>query len=465
MRRAWPAVLIGSLALAQTFDRTHPPEPGPPRPFRLPSVYETRLPNGLTVVLVDDQRTPMVTARLAFRCGIRRDPKDLPGVAEAVAELMTQGTRRRSFVQIAEAIDNMGGTLTGTAGADHVAINGSIQSERAVTLLDIMLDVARNADFSSIDVRLYRQNRKQILLRQFGQAAFVANSEFRKAIFGDHPYAHFGPTLASLEKLDRQSLVDYRDRWLVPNNGFLLLVGKLPPRADMVKLITERFGPWEQKALPETPRAPLPAPVKKLILIDRPGAVQADVRMGKVGATQRGPDYFAEIAAAEIAGGVPIGRLFLDLREKRGFVYDVRAERVAFDEAGILAITTQVRNDAAGDAIRVMLDHLNRIGAEPVTEKELSDAKSFTAGSFMLGLETQAGLADELMVGRIQGLPADYLDKWRSRLEEVRIEEVQAAAKKYLSASDNVVVVVGDAAKLGPVLQTAGKFEVVKAVP
>ena len=155
--------------------------------------------------------------------------------------------------------------------------------------------------------------------------------------------------------------------------------------------------------------------------------------------------------------------MFLDLREKRGVAYDVRTEHVAFNEAGILSSTIQVRNEVAGDAIRAMIEHLDRMASEPVTPKELSDAKSSVAGSFLLHLETQAGLADELMVNAIQELGPGFLESWRTGMEAVKAEDVQAAAKKFLATQDSLVVVVGDASKIQESLTGIGKLEIVKA--
>ena len=463
MRVALSGLIACAVLFAQTIDRTQPPPSTAPRPWKLPPIFETRLPNGLDVILIDDARIPLVSARLVFACGNRRDPKDIPGLAAAVAELLTQGTTKRSALAIVEGIDGLGGTISASSGVDFIAINGSIDALNAPALLDVMADLARNAEFRELDVSLYQRNRLQNLVRQHAQPAFAANERFRAALFGLHPYGQVGPTIDAVQALRRDALVDFRNTWLAPNNASLIVVGKLPARGDVLKLITSQFGDWPQKSIPDVPQASLPAPARKLLLVDRPGALQAEVRMGKIAATQRDPLYFPELAASIIVGGVPTGRMFLDLREKRGLVYDVRTEHVAFDEAGILSTVMQVRNEVAGEAIQAALDQLDRMASGPVTDQELADAKSFASGRFLLSLETQTGLLDELMIEKIQKLPADYLDLWRSHMEAVRPEEVQAAARKFMSTGDMVVVVAGDAAKLGPALAKIGKFELVKA--
>jgi zinc protease len=205
------AVSAGLAASAQTMDRSKPPASREPRPYKLPPVTETRLANGLTVLMAEDPRVPLVTARLVFLAGNKRDPNDLPGLAASVSAMLLQGTTTRSFQQIAEQLDDLGAVLDATSGDDQIMIAGSILNENTGKLLEIMADVARRATFPENELTLYRQNRKQTLSVQRAQSAFLANEEFRKAIFGEHPYAHIGPTMASLDRIDRKTLVEYRD--------------------------------------------------------------------------------------------------------------------------------------------------------------------------------------------------------------------------------------------------------------
>jgi zinc protease len=450
------AALVLLLGWAQTQDRTQPPLAGSLRAYKLPPFIETQLPNGLAVLLVNDPRVPLVTVRLAFACGNRRDPKEMPGLAGAVADMLTTGTKTRGSMRIVEALDDLGGSIGAASGADHIVIDGSINAESAPELIAIMADVARNAEFPEIDLRLYKQRRRQTLAQQRSQPAFAANEEFRKALFGDRPYAHIGPTEAALERMDRKALLDYRDQWMLPNNAFLIMVGKLP--ADTMKSIADGFGSWARKPLPELTSPPLPtqsatnANAPRLILVDRPGAAEAVVRIGKLAGTQRDPDYFAEVAAS------------LAIREVNGAASgsNIHAEAVAFDEAGILSSFLQVRNEDAAEALPAMMDRLNRMSEEPVSSQQMANLKSLAAGSFLLRLETQAGLADELMVGRLQRLPARYPETEIPRIESVGPDEIKAAAKKFLSTPGSVMVVVGDAAKLRQSLAGIGKFEVVK---
>ena len=147
-------------------------------------------------------------------------------------------------------------------------------AENAVKMLALMADISRNAVFPTNELNLHKQNRKQTLLVQHSQPGYLANEEYRKVVFGDTPYAHIGPTVESIDKIDRKALEDFRDTFLVPNNAYLIVVGKLPARARMLKTITDQFGGWEQKEVPAY-AAPKPPEPERQVSADRPARISA----------------------------------------------------------------------------------------------------------------------------------------------------------------------------------------------
>jgi predicted Zn-dependent peptidase len=460
-RAVLSAAIFALPLFAQTLDRTKPPDSPPAKSYKLPPVSETKLPNGLTVIPAEDARFPLVTLRLAFLAGNKRDPRDLPGLAGVVAAMLTQGTKTRTYQQIAEELDDMGGVMNAASGADAITIEGSVLSENAAKLLALMSDAARNSTFPENELALQKQNRKQTLAVQHGQPGFLANEEYRKLLFGDQPYAHIGPTAASIDKMDQPTLAGFRDAWLVPNNAYLIVVGKFN-RADMLKAITAQFGSWQQKPVPAW-QAPAPPPAQRqLVLVDRPGSVQADVRMGKISPTYRDGEFFPETVGSLIEGGGPSSRLFLDIREKRGYAYDVHTEVAGLADAATFSVVTQLRNDIAADGLQGIIDHLDRMAKEPVTAQELTDAKAYASGTFVLSMEPQRGLADRLVQIRVLDQPKDYLDSYITRIGSVEPDQILTAAKKIMAPADDAIVVVGDAAKIQESLNKIGKFEVVK---
>jgi zinc protease len=373
-----------------------------------------------------------------------------------------QGTEKRNYQKIAEQLDSLGGVMNAATGADALTIDASVLAENTGKLLELISDVARHPVFPENELNLFKQNRKQTYLAQHSQPAFMANEEYRKVLFGEGPYAHVGPTLESIDRMDRKALENFRDTFLVPNNAYLILVGKLGARGQILKAITDQFGSWQEKAVPAYTAPKPPEPKKELVLIDRPGSVQADMRMGKIAVTYSDPAYFPENVASIIEGGGPNSRLFLDIREKRGYAYDVHTEVNALADAGTFSTVTQVRNEVAADALQAILDHLNRMAKEPVEKQELTEAKSYANGVFLLSMEPQRGLADRLAQIKTMNLPKDYLETYTTRINSVEPDQIEAAAKKAMATDDDAIVVVGDASAIQKSLEKFGNVRVVK---
>src|SRR5207245_1316838 len=181
---------------------------------------------------------------------------------------------------IAEQLAAMGANLNGNSSPDVLTVAGSVLAENTPKLLDLLADVALNANFPEDEVQLRKQNRKQALLAQQSQPSFLAHEKFDKLVYGDHPYRYFAPTMEALDRMDQKSMIDFRDAHLVPNNAVLILLGRLPAQAETLKLVRDRFGSWQQKAAPAAPEKNFPASKRQIVLVDRPGSVQADIRIG-----------------------------------------------------------------------------------------------------------------------------------------------------------------------------------------
>ncbi len=456
-------VLIVAAAAAQTVDRTKPPVTPPIPGYKLPPVYETRLPNGMGVILVEDSRFPLVTARLNFQAGSKFDPKDLPGLAEAVAALVTEGTKTRTARQISEETDAIGGSLAGDAGEDGLTISGSALSEHVTRLLGLMADVARNATFPQDEVNLHKQNRTQSLLAQRSEPGFLAEEKMAEVIYGTSPYAHIAPTPQSIQKLDPKVLAAFRDQYLAPGNATLILIGNLPARAEVMKTITGEFGSWPHKPLAAAVKMDLPAPKRQIVLIDRPGSVQADIHVGRLAPAPSSPELFPLMVGNAILGGGANSRMFKNIREKEGFAYDAHSAYDRHREAGDFEAVTEVRNEVIEPALKAVIAELDQMARTPVAADELTGVKNYISGLYLLRLETQEGLANQLNGMKTLGLPNDYLETYTARVRSVEPDQILAVAKKYIAPEQAAIVVVGDASKIGDVLRKFGAVTVTKA--
>jgi len=447
---------------AQTVDRTKPPQSPPIPGYKLPPVYETKLPNGLGIVLVEDSRFPLVTIRLNFQAGSKFDPKDMPGLSESVAALLIEGTKTRTARQISEETDSIGGTLAGSAGADSLTVAGSALAENLTKLLTLLSDVSRNAIFPQDEIDLHRVNRIQSLLAERSEPGFLAEEKMAEVVYGSSPYSHIAPTPAALQKLDGKALASFRDTYLVPNNATLLIVGKLPAREELMKMITAQLGNWAQKPLPGAPKMDFPTPKRQIVLVDRPGSVQADIHVGRLAPTRVTSDFFPLMVGNAILGGGTNSRMFRDIREKEGFAYDAHSEYNTHRDSGDFQAVTQVRNDVLEPALKAVIGELDQMSKEPVANAELTNIKNYIAGLYLLRLETQDGVANQLNTIKTLGLPNDYLETYVTRVRSVEPGQVQAVAKKYMTPDQASVVIVGDSSKIGDVLKKFGDVKVVK---
>ncbi len=429
-------------------DRTHPPKTSPLPPFKLPGVFETRLSNGLQVLLVEDRRFPLVAARLGFEAGSKLDPPEMAGLSESTGALLTEGTERRSARQIAEDVASLGAVLHADSNSDALVIAASALSENLPALIELMADVSRAAVFADEEVALRKQNRAQELLAQRSEAAFLADEKFAQVVYGPHPYSRQDPTLESIERLDRAAFLGFRDRWLVPNNAVLVLMGALPEPAATLELIERHWGGWQNVPIGEFKPPCPPEPRRCAELVDRPGSVQADIRIGRLAVTRAHPDYLPLLVANTILGGGASSRLFTNVREKQGYAYDVHSSLAPLKGAGTIAAVTQVRNEVLEPAIRSVMAEMRRIASEPVSAAELATAVNYLSGTFVMRLETLEGVAGQLVNIRLLGLPLDYLETYTTRLRAVTAAQVRDAAARYLRPDDASIVLVGDASRI-----------------
>jgi predicted Zn-dependent peptidase len=461
-RSATLAALMALALSAQTVDRTKQPQTPPIPSYKLPPIAESKLPNGLGIVLVEDARFPLVSLRLTFQAGSKFDPSAAPGLAEAVAALLDEGTKTRTSRQISDEIDSIGGSIESSAGVDSLGIAANALSENLPRLLALVADVATNSTFPQSEIDLYKQNRIQNLRQQHSDPSFLAEEKMASVVYGKTPYGHIAPTEASIAALDGKALSGFRDTYLAPNNGTLLLIGKLPAKDDVLKLIAQQFGAWKEKPLPAAPKMDFPAPKRQIVLVDRPGSVQADIHVGRLAPTRLSPEYFPLSVGNSILGGGANSRMFKNIREKEGFAYDAHSQYDTHRDSGDFEAVTEVRNEVIEPALKAVIDELDRMASTPVPADELTGVKNYMSGLYLLRLETQAGVIGQLTTIKALGLPDSYLETYVTRVRSVEPQQIQDAAKKYVAPADAAIVVVGDAAKIGDALKKFGTVTVAK---
>ena len=428
--------------------RRRPPAPLPPRALNLPLPEETTLPNGLRVVVVEQPRLPLVSFRLAFRAGDSADPAELPGLTDVMTDMLVEGTESRTSRQVAEEVARFGATLTAGASSDYLTVAASSLAAYAEQVFALLADVTLRPTFPEGELALSKANAQQNLIAQRAQPSFLASEAVARVLFGQHPYAVVAATPESIEALSRDALVRHHRALLVPNNAVLLVVGDVS-RDRILALAAEHFGGWApgEVASPEFP-APPARSERTAYLVDRPGSAQTNILVANTSIRRTDPGYFPMLVMHTILGGNASARLFMNLREEKGYTYGAYSQLDARRLAGSFRATTEVRNEVTGVSLQEIFYELNRIRTEDVSDKELTDAKTYLTGIFPIRLETQEGLVDQLVQIRMHDLAPDYLQTYRENIQRVTKEDVRRAASENLTPDRAAVVVVGDGAQI-----------------
>ncbi len=424
--------------------RQQPPPPLPARPIKLPKPQEVSLANGLTIIVVEDRRLPLVSYRLAFRTGDADDPSGLPGLTDMLTGLLTEGTQSRASRQIADEVARMGAALTAGANSDYSTVAASSLGNFSDKVLELMADVTLRPSFPENEVELTKQNTIESLKQQRAQPSFLATERVSSVMYGAHPYAIVGPTPESITATTRQQLVDFHRQKFVPNNAVMFLVGDIDSDR-MVKRIEELFGEWKPGAADseQFPEPPVPTS-RSAYIVDRPGSAQSNIVIANPGITRTSPDYFPMLLMHTVLGANASSRLFMNLREDKGYTYGAYSNLDARRTAGTFRASAEVRTPVTGDSLKEFFLELNRIRNEPVSQKEIDDAKSYLTGVFPIRLETQEGLVDQFVQIKMFGLPDQYLETYRDRVQAVTIGEIQEVATRYVKPEEASIVIVGD---------------------
>lgn len=432
---------------------------------KLPKAQEATLPNGLRIVLLESHKIPTFNMQMVVLSGGLSDQADYRGLASSTASLMREGTAKRSSKDIAEQVDALGATLGATSGLSSmtstVSTSGLVESLEQT--LDVFADVVRNPAFPQAEVDRYKTRTLAQLQFQRSSAQFLAQEQFSKAIYGDHPASLAAPPADSIKKLTSKDLAAFHSTYYRPNNAILTIVGDVTMKSIM-PLIEKAFGDWQKADVPAVTIPPAPAQsAAKIFLIDRPGSVQTVLQLGTLGIERTSPDYFAVLLADRVLGGGPSGRLFMNLREDKGYTYGAYSGFGGSKFRGTWVSSAEVRTDVTEGAMKEFMYELNRLRDEAVSADELENAKRAIVGSFALSLEQPQALLQNIVTQKLYNLPDDYWDTYPQRVSAITVADVQRVAQKYIDKGHLQVVAVGDASKAREILARYGTVQVYDA--
>jgi zinc protease len=466
---AWAAAAV--LFLPRTLAAQAPewPSEPPPRPLSAREVkfppYATRtLANGLRVIAVSHHEQPTLSLRLLVRAGSAQDPPKKPGVAALLAAVLDQGTKTRSAEQVATAIDSIGGALGSSSGSDLTFLTAVVMKDSFAAALDLVSDIARNPAIAQEEIDRQRQQMLSGLKVSYEDPEYLAGVVFDRLVYGFHPYGRpAAGTPESIASITREDLAAFHKTWFGANNAILAIVGDIT--ADEAFAGAERvFGSWGPSESTAGQSIDPPPPTRRVVIIDRPDAVQTEIRVGNAGLPRKHPDYLALDLAVKILGGEGGNRLHRVLRSERGLTYGASADINAFKDAGDIVAETDTRSETTGEALRLLVDEFWRLQRQRVHPRELADAQAYLTGSFPLTIETPSAIALQILNAVVYGLDLSELETYRERVNAITVDDIQRVARQYLLPDRLSIVLVGDASTFGKQLAGVG-FDQVELIP
>jgi predicted Zn-dependent peptidase len=436
------SALALALAPALLADTQAPPAPAEPKGFSVPKPKTFTLDNGLAVTLVKYGTVPKVAIRLAVLTGNVNEAANQVWLADLTGDMLSEGTATRSASRIAEDAARMGGSLEITVGENRTEVGGDVLSEFGPEMVALVADVARHPRFPESELERRKADRLRQLSIARSQPQPLAQEKYRAVLYGDHPYGRLFPTEAMLQGYTLADVHAFYEKNVCAGRSHLYIVGRFDD-APIEAAVRKAFSGWKRGAAPRlTP--PAPRSERAVYLVDRPGAVQSTINLGIPVIDPSGPDWDALFVTNVLLGGSFASRITANIREQKGYTYSPTAQLSNRYRDAYWVEIADVTTNVTGPAIKEILGEIDRLQAEPPSEKELKGFQNYRAGVFVLQNSSRPGIIGQLEFVDLHGLPADYLNGYVKRVYAVTPQQVQEMAKKYIRGDRATIVVVGD---------------------
>ncbi len=430
--------------------------------FQLRPIQEVTLSNGLKVIYIADHSLPRVSLNLLVKSGSAQEEKGAEGLAALTVSLLESGTAKRSALKIADDFAQLGSSFNESASSDYVMASTAGLADTKEKLLELFVDVTLNPAFAPAEVERKRSQVLAQLQQKPDQPTEYASELFDQVLFGAHPYAHpISGNISSVKKISRDQIRNYYRQTYVPNRSMLAVVGHFD---DSYKALIEKsFANWKKSefAEPALPATPVPSPLAYK-LFSKSGLKQTQIRLGQLGIARNNPDFLKLRLANVVLGGAFASRLNQKVRDDLGLTYSISSSFDSRMGTGSFEINTFARNEKVGEAIQSTMEVVRDFHQNGIREEELKAAKALLVGQFPAAIETADRLAFNLLALRVYGIPDSYLTNFFENVNAIRLQDVNAAIRKYIQPDQFKVVVFADEKSVKQELAKVGSFEVQK---
>jgi predicted Zn-dependent peptidase len=439
------------------------PEVGEVANLDLPDTERATLSNGIQVVYARREGLPLTRVAIEFDAGNAADPANALGTQQLMLNLLKEGTTSRNSIQIAEEEERLGASISPGTSLDRTSVTLAALTPNLGPSLDLLADIVKNPAFDPSEVERLRGQQLAQIAAELTQPNGLASRTLPVALYGpNHPYGRPTSGLGTpdvVQALTRDDLVRFHQSWLRPDNATIFAVGDLP-LAELVPQLEARFGSWAPPAAPKgvkTFPATLPAPRARILLIDRPQSPQSLIVAGTVLPARGTEDLLTLQAANEVLGGSFLARINADLRETKGWSYGSYSSIGLREQLVPYTISAPVQADKTGPAVQALIEHVRSFTADKgVTAAELQRVISSNTRQLAGQFETSGSLLGVLRSNALYRRPDNYWETIAERYRGMTSQALDQSARRLIDPSKIVWVVVGDAAKVRPQLETLG---------
>ncbi len=427
-------------------DRSVIPEAGPIRDFKAPLVMADKLDNGLKIKVARAPLVPVVTISLVLEAGEDVLGTDHAGLAVLTGDSLEGGTKKWSGSELASQLENNGTGLSVDTDWDCTTVSLSCLADRLDTVLGVLAEVILNPLFPEDEVNRFVSQELALIEQRKMNPGSIASNRMRKMLYGEMPYGRpLGGTEESLTNVNPGAVLNFWKERYVPGGSGLVVVGDVD-MSEIKDLTSKYFSDWKGLAVPGShPKSESALNPKKMFLVDRPGSVQSEIRIGHIGQDRSTKDYFPLIVANTILGGAFTSRLNANLREKNGFTYGIRSSFQYRRSAGPWGVSTAVGTEVTADAVREAVFEVEKFVTEGPSQEEIESSRDYIAGVFPLRFETTDHIASHVVNTLVYGLPDDYYQSHRERVRMVTQDDVHQAVVRCIRPDEMTIVIVGDA--------------------
>jgi zinc protease len=426
---------------------------------KFPRPVEKTLKNGMSLLVLEDHRSPTVQVQITIPASSLNAPRDLAGIGDATASLLRLGTKTRTSVQIADTLQELGASFYAGMGERSALFQFSTLTENLDEVLNLAGDIIFNPSFPQDELDKWKNRQLSSLQQIRAQPGFLAQERMLADFYPNDNRSVLTPTPDSIKTITRDTIMEYYSKHFRPDGGMVAVSGDITAK-DIAARLDKLLGNWKG-AGPAPPKLDLPGAIaeKKVFLIDRPNSVQTSLFIGNLAIDRKNPDYIPVMVMNRVLGAGPASRLFRNIREEKGYTYGIGSGFSASHYINYFVLSTSVRTEVTGPALEEIFKELRDIRDHAVPVDELEGAKRAMVAGFALSTENAStGLSNAVMI-KEYGFPSDYWDTYPEKISKVTAEDVQRVAKKYIPADNSRIYAVGDAAKIREALTRFGPVE------